>query len=391
MADNYFKKAINALSDMIYSTDAADPVETPIVSDGLMSIDPKNETAPDDYASKFIEKLRANRSQEKIIPDVPAQSPRVEITDDMIKEYEAEMGDIFSAAKQYGFESSAKGKLAESPVDESNTQIPTINTPDSDTYTLPKATEEVPPVTGASEGLMSPPSKEVSAEVDQTEADKPIKNEFIVSEVDAAPVPFSQNGRSGSAKGITKTFSVNGEERNITDVFETTKTMKPWKNQSGNVDVKNVVLHWTEAEYKYGVRHFLNSFESHDNVTAAYFIDKEGNIFQNFDPTKRGAHVAGDTSKNPYGIIKNDNSIGIEVEGTSENPPTEQAKKATAWLTNYIMGKYGAENVYAHPQANIHKGDAEGFDLLNAWRESRGLDPIIPKKGSARANLYTGE
>ena len=207
-----------------------------------------------------------------------------------------------------------------------------------------------------------------------------------VNKLNTPSFNFKETTGSGSVSGVGNEYEVNGKKRSIIDVSQSTEQLPQWTARPNRptIQTENIVLHWTEANYTNGVKHFMNSFNSHNNVTAAFFVDKKGQIYKVFDPTKKGAHVAGSTSRNPHGIITNSNSIGIEVEGTTASPPSKAAKEATAWLTDYLVGEYDVKNVYAHPQANNHKGDKEGYDLLNHWRESHGMSKISESK------LYSG-
>ena len=203
------------------------------------------------------------------------------------------------------------------------------------------------------------------------------------------PIVFSENNSSGSVEGLVNTFSVNGVDRPIIDVGQTTISESYYSAKPRiKINPQNVVMHYTAAEYKNGVRHYMNSFEGVNDVTAAFFVDKDGKIYQTFDPTVKGAHIAGRKTKNPNQIITNSNSIGVEVEATDNKPPNAKQLEASSWLADYLTAQYGTNRVVAHPQANIHKGHIEGFDIVNHWRKGKGLPELTVSKKAIK-NLLT--
>ncbi len=203
------------------------------------------------------------------------------------------------------------------------------------------------------------------------------------------PIVFSENNSSGSVEGLVNTFSVNGVDRPIIDVGQTTISESYYSAKPRiKINPQNVVMHYTAAEYKNGVRHYMNSFQGVNDVTAAFFVDKDGKIYQTFDPTVKGAHIAGRKTKNPNQIITNSNSIGVEVEATDNKPPNAKQLEASSWLADYLTAQYGTNRVVAHPQANIHKGHIEGFDIVNHWRKGKGLPELTVSKKAIK-NLLT--
>jgi len=199
------------------------------------------------------------------------------------------------------------------------------------------------------------------------------------------PIPFSE----GSVKGLVNTYTVNGVDRSIIDVGQTTVSESYYSSRPRTkIDPQNVVMHYTATEYSGGVRHYMNSFVGRNNVTAAFLVDRSGKIYQTFDPTVKGAHVHGSRTRNPNQIITNSNSIGVEVVATEQNPPSAKQLEASSWLTDYITAQYGTSRVVAHPQANVHKGDIEGFDIVNHWRKGKGL-PELTVSEEAIENLLT--
>ena len=202
-------------------------------------------------------------------------------------------------------------------------------------------------------------------------------------------VPFNQSTSSGSVQGVEKTYKLGDEERTIIDTSSTAKSDPSLKYPSKpeKINVQNVVMHYTAAEYRNGVRHYMNSFNLR-GPSAAYLVTRDGQIYQTFDPTVKGSHVAGSKTKNPRGLITNSNSVGIEVEATDDSPPTKAQLDASAWLSDYIMEKYDAKRVVAHPQANVHKGHVEGYDLVNHWRKRNNL-PELEVSKDAIERLFT--
>jgi len=199
------------------------------------------------------------------------------------------------------------------------------------------------------------------------------------------PIPFSE----GSVEGLVNTYTVNGVDRPIIDVGQTTVSESYYNSRPRiKIDPQNVVMHYTATEYSGGVRHYMNSFVGRNNVTAAFLVDRSGKIYQTFDPTVKGAHVHGSRTRNPNQIITNSNSIGVEVVATEQNPPSAKQLEASSWLTDYLTAQYGTSRVVAHPQANVHKGDIEGFDIVNHWRKGKGL-PELTVSEEAIENLLT--
>jgi len=199
------------------------------------------------------------------------------------------------------------------------------------------------------------------------------------------PIPFSE----GSVEGLVNTYTVNGVDRSIIDVGQTTVSESYYTSRPRTkIDPQNVVMHYTATEYSGGVRHYMNSFVGRNNVTAAFLVDRSGKIYQTFDPTVKGAHVHGSRTRNPNQIITNSNSIGVEVVATEQNPPSAKQLEASSWLTDYLTAQYGTSRVVAHPQANVHKGDIEGFDIVNHWRKGKGL-PELTVSEEAIENLLT--
>ena len=199
------------------------------------------------------------------------------------------------------------------------------------------------------------------------------------------PIPFSE----GSVEGLVNTYTVNGVDRSIIDVGQTTVSESYYSSRPRTkIDPQNVVMHYTATEYSGGVRHYMNSFVGRNNVTAAFLVDRSGKIYQTFDPTVKGAHVHGSRTRNPNQIITNSNSIGVEVVATEQNPPSAKQLEASSWLTDYLTAQYGTSRVVAHPQANVHKGDIEGFDIVNHWRKGKGL-PELTVSEEAIENLLT--
>ena len=199
------------------------------------------------------------------------------------------------------------------------------------------------------------------------------------------PIPFSE----GSVKGLVNTYTVNGVDRSIIDVGQTTVSESYYSSRPRTkIDPQNVVMHYTATEYSGGVRHYMNSFVGRNNVTAAFLVDRSGKIYQTFDPTVKGAHVHGSRTRNPNQIITNSNSIGVEVVATEQNPPSAKQLEASSWLADYLTAQYGTSRVLAHPQANVHKGDIEGFDIVNHWRKGKGL-PELTVSEEAIENLLT--
>ena len=199
------------------------------------------------------------------------------------------------------------------------------------------------------------------------------------------PIPFSE----GSVEGLVNTYTVNGVDRSIIDVGQTTVSESYYSSRPRiKIDPQNVVMHYTATEYSGGVRHYMNSFVGRNNVTAAFLVDRSGKIYQTFDPTVKGAHVHGSRTRNPNQIITNSNSIGVEVVATEQNPPSAKQLEASSWLTDYLTAQYGTSRVVAHPQANVHKGHIEGFDIVNHWRKGKGL-PELTVSEEAIENLLT--
>jgi len=199
------------------------------------------------------------------------------------------------------------------------------------------------------------------------------------------PIPFSE----GSVEGLVNTYTVNGVDRPIIDVGQTTVSESYYNSRPRiKIDPQNVVMHYTATEYSGGVRHYMNSFVGRNNVTAAFLVDRSGKIYQTFDPTVKGAHVHGSRTRNPNQIITNSNSIGVEVVATNQNPPSAKQLEASSWLTDYLTAQYGTSRVVAHPQANVHKGNIEGFDIVNHWRKGKGL-PELTVSEEAIENLLT--
>jgi len=199
------------------------------------------------------------------------------------------------------------------------------------------------------------------------------------------PIPFSE----GSVEGLVNTYTVNGVDRPIIDVGQTTVSESYYNSRPRiKIDPQNVVMHYTATEYSGGVRHYMNSFVGRNNVTAAFLVDRSGKIYQTFDPTVKGAHVHGSRTRNPNQIITNSNSIGVEVVATEQNPPSAKQLEASSWLTDYLTAQYGTSRVVAHPQANVHKGNIEGFDIVNHWRKGKGL-PELTVSEEAMENLLT--
>ena len=199
------------------------------------------------------------------------------------------------------------------------------------------------------------------------------------------PIPFSE----GSVEGLVNTYTVNGVDRSIIDVGQTTVSESYYSSRPRTkIDPQNVVMHYTATEYSGGVRHYMNSFVGRNNVTAAFLVDRSGKIYQTFDPTVKGAHVHGSRTRNPNQIITNSNSIGVEVVATEQNPPSAKQLEASSWLTDYLTAQYGTSRVVAHPQANVHKGNIEGFDIVNHWRKGKGL-PELTVSEEAIENLLT--
>lgn len=242
-------------------------------------------------------------------------------------------------------------------------------------------------------------SSPVSAEVFEAVIEDQLDQDIAVSEMDTLIEPpqflgegerISESTRSGQVSGITKNYSLNGVERSIIDVSETTESDPslnyPAEPSAPPVDVQNVVLHYTGGLYTNGVRHYMNSFGR--AASAAYLVDRSGQIYETFDPTVKGYHVAGSSRRNPRGIITNSNSIGVEVEASDTDLPTQAQLEATAWLSDYLIAQYGAQRVVAHPQANIHKGHVEGYDLVNYWRSQNNLPELTPST-TALENLFT--
>lgn len=241
-------------------------------------------------------------------------------------------------------------------------------------------------------------SSPVSAEVFEAVIEDQLDQDIAVSEMDTLIEPpqflgegerISESTRSGQVSGITKNYSLNGVERSIIDVSETTESDPslnyPAEPSAPPVDVQNVVLHYTGGLYTNGVRHYMNSFGR--AASAAYLVDRSGQIYETFDPTVKGYHVSGSSGRNPRGIITNSNSIGVEVEASDTDLPTQAQLEATAWLSDYLIAKYGAQRVVAHPQANIHKGHVEGYDLVNYWRSQNNLPELTPST-TALENLF---
>jgi len=242
-------------------------------------------------------------------------------------------------------------------------------------------------------------SSPVSVEVFEAVIEDQLDQDIPVSEMDTLIEPpqflgegerISESTRSGQVSGIAKNYRLNGVERSIIDVSETTESDPsfnyPAEPSAPPVNVQNVVLHYTGGLYTNGVRHYMNSFSK--AASAAYFVDRSGKIYETFDPTVKGYHVSGSAQRNPRGIITNSNSIGVEVEATDADLPTQAQLEATAWLSDYLIAQYGAQRVVAHPQANIHKGHVEGYDLVNYWRSQKGLTELTPSTTTLE-NLFS--
>ena len=256
------------------------------------------------------------------------------------------------------------------------------------------------PVTTVKENVVDKTTAE-PVEIEATEAviEDQLDQDIPVIEMDKIIEPpkvlddgerINESTSSGQVSGITKNYSLNGVERSIIDVSETTKSdpslVYPAQPGAPPVDVQNVVLHYTGGLYKNGVRHYLNSFAK--AASAAYLVDRSGQIYETFDPTVKGYHVAGSSRRNPRGLITNSNSIGVEVEASDTDLPTQAQLEATSWLSDYLIAQYGAQRVVAHPQANIHKGHVEGYDLVNYWRSQNNLPKLTPSN-TALKNLFT--
>ena len=211
-----------------------------------------------------------------------------------------------------------------------------------------------------------------------------------VKETTTEPKTFTENSSLGTVTGKTKTYDVNGESLDIIDIFETTKTLPEWKNNS-KITPKNIVLHHTDVIYNEGqkVKHFLNGFSSHKNVTVQYFIDKSGKVYQVMDPTSKGAHTGGKHNVNKN-LVNNSNSIGIEVEATQKDLANEKQLEASRKLVDYLIGSHNTiKTVLAHPQSSTGKGHYEGWDVYNYWRKSHNM-PEIEYSMDKEKNIYKG-
>lgn len=215
------------------------------------------------------------------------------------------------------------------------------------------------------------------------------------------PEDYSVSHRYGPMTGQTYTYDLNGSQRQIIDVTETTAKEAPYRSTPRvPIEIEHVVFHETGGLYTQDIplRQYLNSFNgqydsgAYKGPSAAFYIDRDGNIYQTFDPEERGKHVTGDIANNPYLYITNSNSVGIEVEADPDNPPTQAQLDSGTWLADYIMANYGATNVLSHPMTQTNKQVVEGYANYNHWAESHGLAPREPSgesEESRRSVLLT--
>ena len=171
--------------------------------------------------------------------------------------------------------------------------------------------------------------------------------------------------------GTVSRINMGGEEREIIDVSD----MVVGQIGGGTTMVPRVlVLHETDAVDSSGQRvelnglgHFLNARSS---ITTQWFVDQDGRIFKITPNTRLGNHASG----------MNTGSLGIEVEGLSEEGGTpEAATEAAAWLSEYLV-RTNPEitHVLSHHQIGrgIGAGKDDGIPQLNATFVRLGLSPL---------------
>jgi len=171
--------------------------------------------------------------------------------------------------------------------------------------------------------------------------------------------------------GTVSRINMGGEEREIIDVSD----MIVGQIGGGTTMVPRVlVLHETDAVDSSGQRvelnglgHFLNARSS---ITTQWFVDQDGRIFKITPNTRLGNHASG----------MNTGSLGIEVEGLSEEGGTpEAATEAAAWLSEYLV-RTNPEitHVLSHHQIGrgIGAGKDDGIPQLNATLQRLGLSPL---------------
>jgi len=182
---------------------------------------------------------------------------------------------------------------------------------------------------------------------------------------------FGRRIEGNQFTGTVSRINMGGEEREIIDVSD----MIVGKVGGGSTMVPRVlVLHETDAVDGSGQRvelnglgHFLNA---RSTVTTQWFVDQGGRIFRLTPDTRRGNHVSG----------MHTGSLGIEVEGLSEEGGTpEAATEAAAWLSEYLV-RTNPEitHVMSHHQVGrgVGAGKDDGIPQLNAYRERVGLTPF---------------
>jgi N-acetyl-anhydromuramoyl-L-alanine amidase len=85
---------------------------------------------------------------------------------------------------------------------------------------------------------------------------------------------------------------------------------------------------------------------AHQRVSAHFLVSRQGEITQFAPCTKRAWHAGESTWRGRSRC--NDFSLGIELEGTDDEPFTESQYKALADLTTAIMARYPIEDVTGH-------------------------------------------
>jgi N-acetyl-anhydromuramyl-L-alanine amidase AmpD len=137
------------------------------------------------------------------------------------------------------------------------------------------------------------------------------------------------------------------------------------RHASANAEkFKGIVFHYTglgtiDALVKYGHRVDAargGSFGYH------FYIDRDGTIVQGAPLSKRTNHIGQDNSLG----LANENSVGISMVGTDENPTPAQLAAADV-LAEALIGHFGMNrsNVMGHGEA---RGGNEGVTLAQRIR-----------------------
>jgi len=98
-------------------------------------------------------------------------------------------------------------------------------------------------------------------------------------------------------------------------------------------------------------------------VSAHYFIDREGGVWQAVPEDKRAWHAGKSTMPEDGRESVNGFSIGIELIGTETSGYTEDQYKSLSLLTRDIMSRHEIKFIYGHSDiAPGRKTDPWNFD-----------------------------